>query len=316
MQLSNTTTADTRMQTNVTPQAHAEAIGKHGLTLFREAALSRHANQAIGTTVLVMPFAFKISAGIGVAIICALVGFVAFGSYTTTETIKTVIEPTKGIEKIYGNGEGMVVELFVNEGDRVKKGDALVSVTEKNRSDASPRNEPTKAPSAQSDEPESEIDPGPAPQKGGTPPPRIIRSPVDGIVYQLRSSPRTPFFDFQEILQIAADGTLSVKFEVSPKSRAGIRKGDRLRFDTIGAGGASETLRARVVSVAQSPTQRYNQLLGTTEYTYTVLCAIEGRSNADDRTALLGAIVESKIPQQKRKLYEWMFDPMKKLFSN
>jgi hypothetical protein len=310
------------MDSNTASGQQTTEIGSEGLTLFRRASLQRHANQAIGSTLLIMPFTFRLWAALALCMIVAFASFVAFGSYTTTESVKSVVVPMNGIEKVYGKGDGMLVEIFVQGGDRVEKGDPLVSVRDKDSGDGNgdvvlthktdPLEEKSvKAPVSTSENTKNDAASGEAEPKA-----RVLRSPVGGIVYQVKHSPRAQFYEFQEVVQIAVDGPLSVKFEISPKTKSEMSKGAVLRFSTVGQDGkASATFQARVISVARSPSERFNQLTSATEYSYTVVCLVEEKKGVQDHSSLLGAVVESKVPQEKRKLYEWMFDPMKRLFS-
>lgn len=97
--------------------------------LFRQQAIDNNRAKSIGTVVLYTPpwrwLLIVFVGGIAAAIIALLI----FGSYTKRESARGTLVPEQGILDIASVGGGTLTGIFVHEGQRVKKGERLASLS-------------------------------------------------------------------------------------------------------------------------------------------------------------------------------------------
>ncbi|MBF2792607.1 biotin/lipoyl-binding protein [Enterobacter asburiae] len=93
--------------------------------MFRKEAIEYQSTQWEGKAVLLpgIPFAFIIL--LSIVFIASISIFIAKGSYTRRVIVHGEVTTFPGSVNISASMQGTVVKSFVNEGDRVKKGDAL-----------------------------------------------------------------------------------------------------------------------------------------------------------------------------------------------
>lgn len=97
--------------------------------LFRQEALDASKTTMIGTVALYCPpWRWLIISFIGVMTI-AIAAFFIFGSYTKRETASGQLMPTKGVMNVAAMTTGTVTEIAVEEGQSVKKGDAIATIS-------------------------------------------------------------------------------------------------------------------------------------------------------------------------------------------
>ncbi|URQ60810.1 HlyD family efflux transporter periplasmic adaptor subunit [Pantoea alhagi] len=98
-------------------------------SLFRQEALEANKTTMIGTVALYCPpYRWLIVSLVG-AITLAIAVLFIFGSYTKRETASGQLLPAKGIMNIAAITTGTVVDITVEEGQLVKKGDAIATIS-------------------------------------------------------------------------------------------------------------------------------------------------------------------------------------------
>lgn len=266
-------------------------------------AMHRHSNHAQGKTTLAVPLPFAWYSAAALSLIALIVAFLVFGSYTTTEIKDAVIVTDAGLVRVKGKSEGTIVKLYVREGDRVRAEAPLVGLRiERQRDDQADAFE-----AVVSDESENT--------------PKLeskivdIKSPVDGVVYQLPMSVGSTYSPYFDAAVVAAAGNLSVTTQVSAMAQSRLRVGDKITLvlDAF-KGRKNANISGRITSIALAPTEIYVREMRTFLRTYKVEIKIDLGSTSHSRQALLGKTVAIKIPVQKRKMYQWLFDPLRALF--
>ncbi|CAI8813977.1 membrane fusion protein [Pseudomonas chlororaphis] len=109
------------------------------IPLFRREALDARQTNGLGDIVLVRPISFTLLTCLATALAVAVAAFFFFGSYTKRSTISGQLVPVGGQVKVYVPQAGIVFEKFVHEGQRVKRGEPLLTISsERYGSDAEP----------------------------------------------------------------------------------------------------------------------------------------------------------------------------------
>lgn len=98
-------------------------------SLFRQEALEANKTSMIGTVALYCPpYRWLIISLVGIIAI-AVAAFFTFGTYTKRETAIGQLMPAKGIMNVASMAAGTVIDINVEEGQQVKKGDAIATVS-------------------------------------------------------------------------------------------------------------------------------------------------------------------------------------------
>lgn len=98
-------------------------------SLFRQEALEANKTTMIGTVALYCPpWRWLIVSFVGIMSL-AIAAFFIFGSYTKRETASGQLLPAKGIMNIAAITTGTVVDITVEEGQSVKKGEAIATIS-------------------------------------------------------------------------------------------------------------------------------------------------------------------------------------------
>ncbi len=109
------------------------------IPLFRREALDARQTNGLGDTVLVRPISFTVLTCMATALAVSVAAFFFFASYTKRSTISGQLVPVGGLVKVYVPQAGIVFEKFVHEGQRVKRGEPLLTISsERYGSDAEP----------------------------------------------------------------------------------------------------------------------------------------------------------------------------------
>lgn len=98
-------------------------------SLFRKEALEARHVKWMGEIVLVRPTSFSFLTLIAVIAAFVVVIFFTWGTYTKRSTVVGQLLPSTGQVKVYAPQPGIVMERFVQDGERVKQGDPLLSIT-------------------------------------------------------------------------------------------------------------------------------------------------------------------------------------------
>lgn len=98
-------------------------------SLFRQEALEANKTSMIGTVALYCPpYRWLIISLVGIIAI-TVAAFFTFGTYTKRETAIGQLMPAKGIMNVASMAAGTVIDINVEEGQQVKKGDAIATVS-------------------------------------------------------------------------------------------------------------------------------------------------------------------------------------------
>jgi len=97
--------------------------------LFRKESLDAQKTKVLGAVALYCPPFRWLIIAIVCALVAVLIGFCIFGSYTKRETAKGVLTPESGMMTMTTMTAGTVMALPVREGDNLKKGDQIATIS-------------------------------------------------------------------------------------------------------------------------------------------------------------------------------------------
>jgi multidrug resistance efflux pump len=309
--------------------------------------MQRHSNRAFGDSSLAVPLPFAWYSTAALSLAAMIIAFLAFGSYTTTEVTEAVIQTQAGVLDVRGEGEGIIAKLHVREGERVRKGQPLVDLhrIEKEEvsseessaikeadadSESQQSNDQSTPPTSNEDriidQDEVALD---VPQEDSVDKPssgkaeskrsdiNTTKSPMDAIVYQLPLDVGNNYNPYSTVVKLAGDGDLIVTTRVFAETHGLLSVGDRIELRLKAFKGTPDArMLGQVASIAMTPSEDYNRLTRATIMKYKVVIAIDLASTKYPADALLGREVEIRVPVRKRKIYQWLFDPLKTLFGN
>jgi membrane fusion protein len=97
--------------------------------LFRQEAINfQQHNRQGGQVALLQPLSTKIVTWFTAGCIAIIVIFLFLGQYARKETVIGYLAPTSGIAKIFAGKPGTIKDIYVKEGQEVKKGQPLLAV--------------------------------------------------------------------------------------------------------------------------------------------------------------------------------------------
>ena len=91
-----------------------------------------------GTVILTRPFSHVVLTGVFVTLVALLIAFFVFFETTRKAPIHGMLVPTAGVIRVYSNQVGVINEIRVKEGQFVREGEILFTVSSE-RSNADPR---------------------------------------------------------------------------------------------------------------------------------------------------------------------------------
>ena len=97
--------------------------------LFRTEAVQAQTSKLDGAVIIASKDSHRLLTGFYLLIIVCICIFVVFGTYTRRATAVGVLRPIEGFSKIYPGKNGVVTNIFVKNGDTVKKGQSLFELT-------------------------------------------------------------------------------------------------------------------------------------------------------------------------------------------
>ncbi len=97
--------------------------------LFREEAVAQQLDRLHGDVLLLPSVRISVVAGFLIFIVTAAVILLFTMSYSRKETVVGWLEPNEGVVRIYPEGEGIIAETLVANGDFVEKGQPLVKIS-------------------------------------------------------------------------------------------------------------------------------------------------------------------------------------------
>lgn len=97
--------------------------------IFRKEVLESKNKKWAGNVILTRPFSFTFLTLCSLAVGLVIIIFIFFGGYTKRNTVQGQLVPKDGLVQIYSSSQGIISEQLVNEGQVVKKDDALYSIS-------------------------------------------------------------------------------------------------------------------------------------------------------------------------------------------
>ena len=97
--------------------------------LFRKEAVSHQSERLTGDISLAQPLSIKLTVGILATVAILIITFLFNAQYSRKETVRGFLVPNKGVIKSFATQGGTIEKLWVVEGDTVKKGQALATMT-------------------------------------------------------------------------------------------------------------------------------------------------------------------------------------------
>jgi HlyD family secretion protein len=269
---------------------------------FRQESMRNPSRSGPGEMTLAVPLPFAWYSAAAACLTGMIVAFLWLGTYTSTEKAEAVIVTEGGLVPITKDVEGTVEKIHVQEGDVVRVGTPLVDLRVAGYSvlDSDPDRILRSG--------ESDDVPGVDTKV------EVVKSPVDGIVYQLPLRVGNSYKNHMALAVIARSGKPSVSALVSAKAKSALEVGDKVALALQGEEHAKAKLSGHVTSVAMSPNEQFVRETRTTFRAYRVDIAIDTRTSSKHDETLIGKTVEIRLPLQKRRIYQWLFDPLRALF--
>ncbi len=103
--------------------------------LFRTAALNAQKNNWLGKIILIRPTSYLLLTGVAAGCAILVIAFMVFGTYTKRSAVIGQLVPESGLVKVYAPQLGVVVEKLVKEGQAVKQGEILFTLSSERYSD-------------------------------------------------------------------------------------------------------------------------------------------------------------------------------------
>ena len=97
--------------------------------LFRKEALDQHRQRLHGDVLLLPKFSHTALISLLIIWLAAVFVWLIFSSYAKKETVNGWLEPPAGVIRIYPESTGIIQSVLVSEGQSVKSGDVLLSVS-------------------------------------------------------------------------------------------------------------------------------------------------------------------------------------------
>lgn len=94
-------------------------------SFFRQQAVDEQTPSAVGDAIDLGPMPFRVLSWLMVAFLAALLCFLFWGRYASTEVVVGALMPERGLTKVYPAFGGVMTELLVQEGDMVAQGAPL-----------------------------------------------------------------------------------------------------------------------------------------------------------------------------------------------
>jgi len=98
------------------------------MSLFRKEAISHQSERLTGAITLAQPLSIKLTVLILISVAVAIIAFLFNAEYSRKETVRGFLMPNKGVIKSFANQGGTIEKLWVQEGDKVLKGQPLATI--------------------------------------------------------------------------------------------------------------------------------------------------------------------------------------------
>lgn len=94
-------------------------------SLFRQEVIDSRKNKNYGSVLINMPVHYMaLTIGFSVLVVLLFL-FLVFGEFSEKFIVSGYLESTKGVARVYPNKNGVIVKKYIEQGDKVKKGDKL-----------------------------------------------------------------------------------------------------------------------------------------------------------------------------------------------
>jgi membrane fusion protein len=123
-------------QTAVTVARAREPAVAVAQDLFRSEVLAERQTPLLGKVLLEPRASQSLLVGTSVALGLAVLAFLIFGSYARKARLSGVLVPTHGLARIVAPQAGVVTDIFVGEGAKVRKGTPLIALSSETQNEA------------------------------------------------------------------------------------------------------------------------------------------------------------------------------------
>jgi membrane fusion protein len=96
--------------------------------MFRTEAIDAKKSRLTGSVVIAQPPSIYITSLVFFTLLLLTIVYLTQSHYSRKESVKGYLLPKKGVVKVYAGREGVLKDLFVTEGDRVKRGQVIARV--------------------------------------------------------------------------------------------------------------------------------------------------------------------------------------------
>lgn len=97
--------------------------------LFRKEAIKQQETKLQGSIIIPRSMPMSIIIWFLFLILASLLTFIYYGSYARKETVRGYIVPELGVTKLYANKDGIIENIFITEGQFVKKNQELIRIS-------------------------------------------------------------------------------------------------------------------------------------------------------------------------------------------
>src|SRR4051794_2283545 len=104
--------------------------------LFRSEVLLERQTPLLGKVLLEPRASQAVLVRVSVALAVAVLAFLIFGSYARKARLSGVLVPVQGLARIVAPQAGVVTDIFVSEGAKVKKGAPLIALSSETQNEA------------------------------------------------------------------------------------------------------------------------------------------------------------------------------------
>lgn len=97
-------------------------------SLFRQQAVDSQSQRLVGAVSLAQPLSIKLTVALIALVVFFVLLFLFNAEYARKETVSGFLRPDKGVIKSYSKRQGTISRVLVEEGQKVSKGDLLVTI--------------------------------------------------------------------------------------------------------------------------------------------------------------------------------------------
>jgi membrane fusion protein len=105
-------------------------------SLFRQEVLAARSDTSSGAAIIIRPVGANTLTAFFVILAAMVVGVLVFGSYTKKERVAGLVQARDGVATITPTEAGLLKQVFVKEGQTVRKGDVIAEISSERFSDA------------------------------------------------------------------------------------------------------------------------------------------------------------------------------------